>query len=150
MSFPHRTAFYNKEKDEIFMPNEAKRLDNDYIVENDGRAMSFHKGMEVYGPDDNLISLASTGLSDRDDNEVFEGHVVNNAVIYWSPKNYGFKLKGVGFDLPLHCLENQSKREQFEMWDSETEITIEGHVTTDPELVPDSFDVDDYFDLEAE
>lgn len=160
MTFPHRTAFYD-EKDEIIInPNSAKRHDESLSLEGDrewleivvnsiGKAFTLPQSSKPNpAPDtfrtdfDRYTPLASTGLHGSEDNEVFEGHLVrwgNNiyVVCYANGMN---KHKGlqVGFYLT---------DSNFERWYELKSGTIEiaGHVLTDPELVPESFAVDEYF-----
>lgn len=132
MSFPNRTACYNQKNDEIIYPEDEPHFYTSPI----GAVDTPYSGLDRH-----LIPLASTGLEDSEDREGFEGHLAEyNGEIYvikwW--ENVG------AFGLTFWTDRGQSDFYDMSMLGLSE---IAGHALTDPEMVPDSFDVEGYFEL---
>jgi hypothetical protein len=138
MSFPHRTAFYDSEEDEIKLPDDL--IHSNFEIKTTPKGINFAKQWLDTGYSDvseRFLLLASTGLQDSHGNEIFEGHIFggnaySNSVVIWSYKQPKFVSVGDRYDYPLK--------------DGEHEII--GHALTDPDLVPDNFDVEEYFGID--
>jgi hypothetical protein len=146
--FPHRTAFFDKHRDEIVSPEKAMKLDYDFIVENTGKPCSWDEKMECYNPETNLIPLASTGLEDSEGNEIFEGSItaptehdedISSVIVFYRGKFQSVK-SGPPFKGGTNVIPDRSHEIERGL--------ILGHALTDPGLVPKSFDVEKYFGLE--
>lgn len=120
----------------------------------------------------NYIPLPSTGLEDSEGREIIEGHLLESAtehheffaVVEWSPNSSAFRK--VWYD-------PERAAEPYENWDideygyrgsrlhttyyletsqvyGETtqEERIVGHALIHPDMVPDGFDTEEYWDLE--
>lgn len=135
MSFPHRTAFYNKETKEIEPPDSG---------------LAFYRGSNGWDIYDVLqdkrvgakyIPLTSTGLQDSEGDEVFEGHLVS----LWDFKFIiGWELGSKTGCFYGYCLDGNKDGHIVSMKHGK----IIDHALTEPNLVPDSFDIEDYFNLQ--
>lgn len=146
MSFSHRVAFYDKNTDSIKYP--GKQQCYAYM---DGFGYPVESDYSSIDRTSRYIPLASTGLEDSEGNEIFEGHILTGEtklekqygddiinrykhVMEWS--NGGFRLgQDSTSSHPISYVERSE---------------IVGHALTDPDLVPESFDVDEYFGLEED
>lgn len=130
MSFPHRTAFYLPDKNKIIKPDQCWSKD-EY-----NNPTKIVMTSEDFSPTDDYIPLASTGLEDSEGNEIFEGHIIElwseTGIIKWNER--------------LAQLQYSASYPEANSSINYGEII--GHALIDPELVPDSFDVEEYFDME--
>lgn len=163
MSFPHRTAFYLPEnmrigyhtvqEDRIITPEEANNISDTLenctitdklFVDSDSNVQMYVDEIENWiEPKPNAVPLAFTGLNDSQDNEIYDGHIVGNkndkgtyppAIVIYDRGTFSIKFEnGVDF---LSVMSEKPHDENVE---------ILGHALTDPELVPDFFDVEAYF-----
>jgi hypothetical protein len=139
MSFPHRTAFYGRDENRIIYPEDVGKVggyENPIVAHPEGKGVFFsYKSKKFDGS--RFIPLTSTGLEDSENNEIFEGHLLYDgesyAVVVWSHGQFliTFDL-GEGFATEL-------------LTETYSLETIKGHALTSSDLVPDSFDVEGYF-----
>ena len=97
--------------------------------------------VERGGEFERYIPFASAGLDDSEGDEIYEGHIIN----FQDEDNTNY-IVGWQLDRFLIFTDNGF----LELAGYVGEIKIIGHALTDPELVPDSFDVAEYFDLEVD
>jgi hypothetical protein len=141
MSFPHRTAFYDKVNNAVCVDSAVymKKGNPTQTVLNVEHDMS-----------DRYIPLASTGLEDSEGNEIFEGHIIKyttKSMIEEGPVVY----EGGCFYLQAKKPNNFLMRQlgsRSAPTDYNCSSYIQGHALTDPDLVPDNFDVEEYFGID--
>lgn len=144
MSFPHHTAFFDRENKEIRPPESG--------------LANFHcsNGQDVYDVMNErlcgakYIPLASTGLEDSEGTEIFEGHIVElkrgydddmRVVVFWHNINGRF-MHTYKKDRPPKWM-----LDEVEIKHGDNDAFVIGHALTDTDLVPDDFDVEEYFEL---
>lgn len=141
-----RTWIYHPPDNDLIPPERAEEMG--YVLSTKGDVLvAMGGGYIEERPDD--IRLASTGLEDSKDNEIVEGHIVQwddftyTGVICWRKDRWHAK---VAEDMWFNNFNNGDYYEGDKMvWYG---LHIIGHVFTDPDLVPDGFDREAYFNGE--
>jgi hypothetical protein len=129
MSFPHRTGYHDDKKNEIYL------FDDINCIDENGQIIVNGEHHDIYTS--RYTPLASTGLEDSEGNEVFDGHTVRLSsgdiyVVHWSNGEF---LVGREIGRGIKAKPQVESHEIF------------SHALTDPDLVPESFDVEEYFGL---
>lgn len=144
MSFPMRFWFYDRNENELIDPEESA---SDMIIidprgeRSEGKkAGRLTKDINCYILRGKYIPLASTGLEDSEGREIIEGHVLRsngvNVVVEWYFG--GFVAFGKNKGRPMEFLiENGNP-------------SIVGHAITDPEMIPDGFDPEEYWGFDTD
>jgi hypothetical protein len=166
VAFPHRTAIHDDKYDEIYYPEDIhsnRLIDPEgavWIVETKEKEMEeilerFESGELLDDYNHRLITvsnrftkLASTGLYDSGDNEIFEGHIVElqrdydediKVVVFWHDRKGRF----------MHTYKkgrpSKWMLDEFEIENGDNDAFVLGHALTDPELIPETFSVEQYF-----
>lgn len=145
MSFPHRTAFYDLDTEKIVYPGHEKcpLIDSGGGVIRDDNPLTFLEA----------IPLASTGLEDSEGDEIFEGHILNTKIYRRSESEITVVFYGDGHFI---CFSDEKgPQDRYDYVEEKVgveranETEIIAHALTDPELVPDGFDVEEYFGIEG-
>jgi hypothetical protein len=160
MSYKPRIFYYDSHNEKIISPSKANNLNVDsehsrlFTLPN-GKSSSLY---QAYGDTflhamDHFTSLISTNKKDKNGNEIIDGHIIhqqfydiNNqpthqgkGVVVWDDSTddgmncLGFRVIPIDYDNERHHISNTDN------------VRVVGHALTDPEMTPDSFDVEAYF-----
>lgn len=147
MSFPHRTWFYDRNENELIDPEESA---SDMIIidprgeRSEGKkAGRLTKDINCYILRGKHIPLASTGLEDSEGREIIEGHILQQN---FDGEPFATK-RLIYYDDGAFCIMPSSYSSSRVRQDNTGSYEIIGHCLVDPDLVPDEFNVEEYFDL---
>jgi hypothetical protein len=149
--FPGQFVFYDKEMNEI-------RNDSNFMMDLQGKPYENQSDPSMLiCKKDTFIPLASTGLEDQNGDEIFEGNIVEidgglspvRYLIHWQKEAGSWWHKS----WDTHgCYKSDYPCGVTGVFNQETadESKLIGHALNDPDLVPDVFNVESYFNLNGD
>lgn len=150
MSFKPRIFYYDELAETVDSPEEIDSTQ--HLLSPYGTVWGLSWESLEDQPD--TIPLISTAKKAKNGNEIVDGHIIhqqfydmNNkpthqgkGVVIWDDSTedglncLGFRVIPIDYDNERHFISNSDN------------VRVVGHALTDPEMTPDSFDVEQYFD----